>query len=898
MNPSIPFTTEKTIIGGRWRLMKIMTIAIACASIAAIAQADNAQAAIRQATNIQAQDLEPALKSFAQDRRLYLIYASQDITALHTNGAVGELTADQALAKLLNGTGLVYRYIDDNTITIMPATSAGAAGGSAALSPQTGAVKAEGSKAPPKDSFRMAQADREVAGGVVSVRKEDNQGPPGATRQSDKVQLEEIVVTANKREQTLLNVPSSITAETAAALARRGALRLEDIIDNTPGLSNPGSGAGNSTNLTIRGVTTGTDLALKQSTVALLLDDIPVDVGPGGGATNLRIVDIQRVEVLRGPQGTLFGSGSLSGAVRYITNKPDFEEYSGSGEITGEGTQTGAGSYSGSVVVNAPLIPGALAVRAVGYRFREGGWIDDLRTGETNTNFTDTYGGRFAVAARPSDALSATVTLAYQDSLDNTAGASYYNKPTTAEQSGQVYDGILPVPYDIHSTLYNVFLQYDFDRVSVISSSTYQRRIVSQTGENFGDDPLTTGIATGFQDIVNGPANVLIFRDEDNYTQELRLSSRASTTLKWTVGGFYLYSGNHGGDQEGSSLVAPVIGGDNIVDLDYHQSQQELSAFGELTWTAADKWDLTAGARVSDMRVRSTAITGGFLPVFSVSPDAYVTTHFREDDSPVNPRASVAYRVDPDLMIYAQAARGFRVGGVNLTSGVGGRDTPGTYRSDDLWNYEIGAKGKVFDGSLLYSVAAYYIDWKNIQVSLQNQIGQYTGNAGEAGLYGLEMQVDNKPVDWLTVGAALSVSHNAITDGNPTIVRPATGLVGVSDGDRLPASPESQASAYAQYEYHVMGHEAYTRLSAHYIGPEYTDFAKTGTEFGNFAAADLRTGIRLNHWEVIGFVDNLTNDQGKTGAVDPQLVGPVVLSHQDAIRIRPRTIGLTVRANF
>jgi outer membrane receptor protein involved in Fe transport len=155
--------------------------------------------------------------------------------------------------------------------------------------------------------------------------------------------LAEIVVTATKRTERLQDVPVSLTAETGVELEHRGATQLQDIINTTPGLNNPGSGGGNSTNLTIRGVTTGTDLGLKQSTVALLYDDMPIDpVGQGGGASNLRVVDIERVEVLRGPQGTLFGSGSLAGAIRYITNKPDLSQFSGSAEITGAQTETGA----------------------------------------------------------------------------------------------------------------------------------------------------------------------------------------------------------------------------------------------------------------------------------------------------------------------------------------------------------------------------------------------------------------------------------------------------------------------------------------------------------------------------------------------------------------------------
>ncbi len=265
---------------------------------------------------------------------------------------------------------------------------------------------------------------------------------PGANASSDA--LAEIVVTATKRNERLQDVPVSIMAETGIELEHRGATQLQDIINNTPGLNNPGSGGGNSTNLTIRGVTTGTDLGLKQSTVALLYDDMPIDpVGQGGGASNLRVVDIERVEVLRGPQGTLFGSGSLAGALRYITNKPDLSQFSGSAEVTGADTETGAASYSGTAMINAPIVQDKLGIRLVAYDYDDGGWIDDLRTGEKDANPTKTVGARLAIAAKPSDRFNANLTLTYQDSKDynGTSAGSLAQKPPGTGFSGQVTDG-------------------------------------------------------------------------------------------------------------------------------------------------------------------------------------------------------------------------------------------------------------------------------------------------------------------------------------------------------------------------------------------------------------------------------------------------------------------------
>ena len=553
---------------------------------------------------------------------------------------------------------------------------------------------------------------------------------PGASAPSDT--LAEIVVTATKRNERLQDVPVSITAETGIELEHRGATQLQDIINTTPGLNNPGSGGGNSTNLTIRGVTTGTDLGLKQSTVALLYDDMPIDpVGQGGGASNLRVVDIERVEVLRGPQGTLFGSGSLAGAIRYITNKPDLSHFSGSAKVTGADTETGAASYSGTVMINAPIVQDKLGIRLVGYYYDDGGWIDDLRTGQKDANPTKTVGARFAIAAKPNDQFSANLMLTYQDSKDyNGADAGSLAVKPPGSGSGQVTDGINDYIVELKSTIAALTLQYDFDWATLTSVSTYHDRRADTYGIDTYFAPLTSLIATGGTNIVQGIDNITFGIDGNIYTQELRLNSRGAGNFKWTAGAFFLHASTGGDQEDRSAAVIPVIGSDNVVDLIYHFGQQEIAAFSEATYTFANQWDLTGGLRVSHYMVSAQINTGGFIPVFSILPSDYTHTDFHDLGTPVDPRVSLAFRANPDLTLYTQISRGYRVGGVNLTSDVGGRNTPPSYAPDSLWNYEIGAKGRAFDGRLTYNTALYYIDWSNIQVALQNELGNYTGNAG------------------------------------------------------------------------------------------------------------------------------------------------------------------------
>src|SRR5258708_3997126 len=616
--------------------------------------------------------------------------------------------------------------------------------------------------------------------------------------------LAEIVVTATKRNERLQDVPVSIMAETGIELEHRGATQLQDIINNTPGLNNPGSGGGNSTNLTIRGVTTGTDLGLKQSTVALLYDDMPMDpVGRAGAASSLRVVDIERVEVLRGPQATLFGPGSLAGALRYITNKPDLSQFSGSAEVTAADTETGAASYSGTVMINAPIIQDKLGIRLVAYDYDDGGWIGDLRTGEKDANPTKTVGARLAIAAKPTDQFNANLTLTYQDSKDynGTSAGSLAQKPPGTGFSGQVTDGINEYIVDLKSTIAALTLQYDFDWATLTSVSTYHDRRADTYGVDTYFVPLTALIATGGTNIVQGIDNITYGINGNIYTQELRLNSRGDGNFKWTAGTFYLHASAGGSQEDHSAAIIPVIGSDNIVDLIYHFGQQEIAAFGEATYTFANRWDLTGGLRVSHYMVSAQIATGGYIPVLSILPSAYTHTDFHDLGTPVDPRVSLAYRANPDLTLYTQVARGSRVGGVNLTSEVGGRNTPPSYAPDSLWNYEIGAKGRAFDGTVSYTTALYYIDWSKIQVNLQTELGNYTGNASAARNYGVEFQVDAKPISWLQVGASFQLSKNQISKDDPTISRPATGFTGVKTANLLPAAPHGQASTNAEVHF-------------------------------------------------------------------------------------------------
>lgn len=703
----------------------------------------------------------------------------------------------------------------------------------------------------------------------------------------------DIIVTATKRSERLQDVPASIVAESGADLARRGAVQLQDIIDNTPGLTNPAAGSRANTNITIRGVTTGTNTGLRQNTVAQLYDDITLDPVSNGGTVNLRLVDIERVEVLRGPQGTLFGSGSLAGAIRYVTRKPELDSFSGAAEASVSTVRNGSIGANGSVTLNVPLVEDKLAVRATGYAYRDAGWIDNLRTGEADHNDGETYGGRITLRWEPTSALTSDLTFMYQDARENATSASLYK----GSGSDQVTDGRADPAFRTRNMILGLNVQYDFGAAMLTSQTAYHERRYSSRGPVAFYLPLTTALLSGFQNIVNGPSIDDTRNDADVFTQEIRLASTGSGPFRWTIGGFFLNADFSAPQTVTSADLIPIAGSDNIVDVTVDGRQREIAGFGELSYTIADKVDLAAGIRVSRVTVDNNIRTGGFLPVFSFSPNAYVLTEFRESNTPITPHFSITYRPSDDLSLYAAAARGFRVGGVNVTSGVGGRPTPPTYSPDSLWNFEIGAKGKLLDDTLDYALSFYYIDWSDIQVSLQNQLGNYTGNAGSARLYGVEFQGTARPTSELTFGIGFNLSSNQLTsdvDGLST----ATGVVNVRSGDLLAASSESQVNLFGEYRTDVGAGEAYVRASGRYIGPAWTGFDRTGSRFGDYSVADLRIGYNMDRYEFVLFADNLFDSAGIAAATEATSAGPVPIATRNAFRIQPRTIGATARVRF
>jgi outer membrane receptor protein involved in Fe transport len=483
----------------------------------------------------------------------------------------------------------------------------------------------------------------------------------------------------------------------------------------------------------------------------------------------------------------------------------------------------------------------------------------------------------------------------YQHSTDRGAARSLYNPP--AGSSGQVIDGIANEPIDSKNAIVSLNVQYDFDNFSIVSETAYHKRDNSLNGINYYYVPVISFAVAGANGYIQGPTYDGNPTNSDIYTEELRFSSKGSGPFKWTFGTFLLRSKSFLAGYEYAPALIPFIGGDTVVNRNDHHTQDETAGFAEATYTVAGKLDLTAGVRASHSTLDDKIFSAGYVPVKSANPAVFVKTAFTENDNPVTEHFSATYRWTPDFNLYVAAARGFRVGGINQASGRPGNISPPTYAADSLWNYEAGAKGNLFNGKFIYSADIYYIDWHNMQINVQNALGNYTSNAGDGGLYGFEGQFDAKLTEALRVGGGLTISHNRISTETSGISTP-TGLRTLHKGDLLPASPERQASVYVERSFQIGEHSAYIRGSANYVGKEWVGFAKTGPSFGNYTVADLRAGVFIRSVEASLYVSNLFDRDGLLSASLASKSGPVIVANLDAIRLRPRTVGLTLRTSF
>jgi iron complex outermembrane receptor protein len=679
---------------------------------------------------------------------------------------------------------------------------------------------------------------------------------------SDDEISQEIIVTAQKRATTLQEVPFSIAAVTSEDITASGATNVVELARNVPGLYITDLGPGQS-QVAIRGISAGQvvrDQAGVKESVGIYLDESPVSIALF--TPDIELYDLDRVEVLRGPQGTLFGAGSSSGTLRYITAQPDLGEFAGSVDLTlNSGTDSEAGGAL-RAKVNVPLGEKA-AMRLVGYRNEIPGFIDSYYPGRgviEDVNSGEKTGGRLAFRFEPTESITITPRVVFQKlETDGYPRVDAYNilgnEFTTTQPAVDVgrRGQVTQVREGLSDDFTLIDLKMDFtlgERMGLTSVSSYTDRevvVVRDASQLTGSVTIDLG---GTADDARLDSPLIDSTDLQVFSQELRLASTGEGPFQWLVGAFYQeYQREYGQNLPTpgyDALSQSLIGADSsdfnappdtpyFSDLSYDFSQVAL--FGEATYRFSTNWGLTAGLRYYDFEEDRVLTFAGLF-----ADQGYTDQPGSTSSDGVSPRVILTYAPSKDLQFNAQVSEGFRLGGINdplnvtLCSGddlvtYGGREN---WEDEKVMNYEIGAKSRSGDGRVTFNAAIFFSDIDDLQVIADagSCSSRIILNA-QAESRGAEAEFYFRPNEAWDFGLSATFIQSEITE-NLNSTAPGGGPVaGIREGNRLPTSPETQAAANVQYNFTFAADlESYLRLTAQYVSSSYTQLADQEPGFG------------------------------------------------------------------
>ena len=710
--------------------------------------------------------------------------------------------------------------------------------------------------------------------------------------------VEEIVVTAQKREQTLIDIPQAISVVSGDTLEAHQASNFSDYLKLVPGLqlvqSTPGQGR-----LVMRGVNTGG----VASTVAVYMDETPF--GSSSALVNGAVLagdfdtfDVACIEVLRGPQGTLYGASSMGGLLKFVTNTPDTSGYLARARVGVEGVKGGDASYNANAMVNVPLGE-TVAFRASGSYRKVGGFIDSIGTSgsdvEDNINDAKIYGGRASLLFKPSDAFDLRLTAVLQNikadaptvvESDPNTLETKYGRPTLSQ--------FVPAFSNVDYRVYNAVLNYDLGFGTLTSSSSYTRQ--NQTKRDDASFNLSGLIKAAL-----GPANDLYLGQKTNnrkYTQEVRLASNAGAKFDWMVGGYFT-------DEKGlifQEYVAVTPGTLNkiptlpkLAEVNLSSTYKEYAGFANATVHLSDKVDIDLGGRYSHNKQTAAQTASGVL-----AGGTPVNTGLKSSDNVFTYSIAPKYKLDDNRAVYARVAKGYRPGGPNVIPPSAPAGTPSSFAPDKVTSYEAGFKGESADHRLTLDVAAFHIDWKGIQLlTVVNNFG-INANGADAKSDGVEFNATAR----LEGGLTLSV-NGAYTDAK--LSGDTSALVGGKKGDQLPFTPKLSLGLNGDYSWSLGDKQAYVGASLRVLGKQSGAFDATyraahssQRKVPSYEVVDLRAGVDFGKVDLEVYVKNLTDADGKTSTSTITANGSPVYpgGAMGTGVIRPRTIGVSLTAGF
>jgi len=720
---------------------------------------------------------------------------------------------------------------------------------------------------------------------------------PSAAQEADQNVGGDIVVTAQKRTQTLIDVPQSVSVVSAEMLEAQGATNLSDYLKNVSGLqleqNTPGRGR-----LVLRGVNTGG----VASTVSVYLDETPFgsSTGLADGAVlagDVDPFDIARIEVLRGPQGTLYGASSLGGLLKFVSNPPSMAGFEAKAIGGIEMTKGGDASYRGGAMINVPLGE-TLAFRASGSYRKQGGYIDSVGTAGSNErkniNDFENYSARASLLWQPDSALSIRLSALLQNIRVEAAGAIEADPATLKPlYGGLTLSEYIPEFNNLDYRVYNATVEYDLGPASLTSATSYAEQLQA----------FRADVTANLSAALGGPY-VYVRQDTPNrkWTHEMRLASNGGDVIEWLVGGYYAHEKSRvfqrlgAADPTTPGVLSPIALDPELAVYDLRVRYEEIAGFANATLHLAPWFDIDIGGRYSHNKQAALQETEGALlgdTVIGVRSSDNVFTWS------VAPKVKFGSRAS----LYGRVAKGYRPGGPNVVPTNSPPGTPQTFDPDTVTSYEIGFKGETSDRSAAVEAALYHIDWNDIQLAAMVNGFGVNVNGGSAKVDGAEIVATLRPDAGLTTSVQFTYTDARLgSDTDPLVV-------GAVKGDRLPFTPKYAVSINVDYQWDI-GADATASFGGSIrslskqsgnFDPAYLAAQGHFARIPSYEVIDLRAGLTMGNYSLNAYVNNLTNSGGIVSVQPLRGVAglPRYANGASGIAVmRPRTIGLNLTVGF
>jgi len=790
----------------------------------------------QQVFDVSGGDLKTALDAYIAQGGVQLLYKVDDVKGMVTRGVKGALPPQEALSRILEGTPLLTRRGDDGAIVVYAAAAAAAA-----------AAK-----------------------------------PSADEPQS----LDSVTVTATRRREPVREIPMQVNVMKAETLERAGAKNLADYVAEQPGVSLTSSGSVGGI-LTMRGLTTGPVQGI--ATVGVYVDDVATGQSSSGALAgftplDMGMLDLNHIEVLRGPQGTLYGAGAMSGVLKYVTNQPDTMEFAGSVKFGTTWTQGGGQGYSTNAVLNVPIKEDVAAVRIAAFTDQVGGSYNAIGPAwGRNIDRGHTDGGRVSLLLTPTKELTVRLTGTVQDVKRKGLGFEDIDKrtlrPWSLDRTRQLSSS---EPYENKTQLFGLDVEYDFGWARLNSITSAQDvKIANSVDLTALYGPVVTAMRLP---VLSVPLASTV--EQHRISQEFRLTSRSGTTIEW-LAGVYLNRERGSNDGTVSANLGGGLGNKSFLTSTQFSRYREEAIYGDVTWNVTPALSFTGGVRLARNNQRYGSKQSGSLigPVDSVASGT-------SSESPTTYLAAAKYTLSDTSNVYFRAASGYRPGGPNVLKADTDRNiVQPMFKSDSLWSYELGYKADLLDRKLSLEAALYDIEWRDVQQPTRSGGFVFVTNAGGARIKGGELTLNWKPSkEWRFTANAALIDARLTEDAKGLDARA---------GTRLPQTPRFATTLGVMRNFSIADHPAYFGVSARYTGKRDAGYPGSAVipsiKMPAYTMVDLQAGIDFQRFSLAAYVRNLANKRGIVSIDTGLVANPNMVQ---AALAPSRTVGLTVNVPF